>query len=525
MPTPPGVSDPADVLSVAVESLGRLSSESSFDQWLGALAKAGFALAFESHSHEGAWPEALDPMGPPPAPKSIAETRRHAILAHPAGFAITLASGPGQAGPEGDSDESLRPLKELVIHHQTDLGASISDLRRGEFGSGGTTGLGDGTRVYTGFERLGSSPGALISFLKACYREARPTPLAQWGESTFFSVEHGLFSPTPSDCAFGGPNYAPIRERFAERLERDWSSFLSALPPELAVRVSATGVPRGSGGPKRPTFRYAESTQKYWALQLKTLGQNWPNDRDSSIMASWTASIDRARSDKSGLVAFEFENAHERVVGGANPLHAIACFFTHPVDAKPAVDAARVWLDAQTEADLQTWLSQRDARGLTPAGVAFEVWMRDGALGREEKEVPRVIDLFLERGWLGAPGEFAQIAHDILSPQPARWSMTVTPAELGHAIAFDRVERAAARAGREWLVPLRTETGVAATRVEAIEALVGKFGAAKAETRAYLEALALRSEISPAPRPAALGEPSDSAPQPPAAPRASRALL
>jgi hypothetical protein len=492
-----------DGLPLAFKNLSDLRADASFDQWLAALAQSGFALLFQSQSHDESWPPEADPMGPAPAPRSCAQTRRHAILAHAEGFVMTLRSGPGVQGPDGAPNEAGRGLAEAVFHHQTNLGASIDGSRR-SFGSGGTTSLGDGTSVYVGFERV-SRPQGLAHFIEECHRNAHPVPLASWANSpqqpSFMHAEHGLFSPTPSACAFGGPDHAELRERFEERLKADWAAFVGALPAQVASRISATGVERELGGPPlaRPDFRHAGSTQEYWESQLKFLGENWPSASDSQIMRGWSGAIDRARRDREGLTPLIFDRADERVLGGSNPFHALACFHDHPVDAKSGVEVVRRWVETQSQEDLDAWLSQRDARGRTPAGVAFEAWMRDGALGRDDAPVARVMDVFLERGWLGAPGELAQIAYDTLSPPPAHWSSNVIPAALGHASALDRVERAASRVGQDWMVPLVHADGVAFEREQAIEALAGKFGNASAPVRAFFEALALRAQTAPKP--------------------------
>lgn len=500
-------------LPASFQSLAQLSRDASFGQWINALQDCGFILDVERlterpplYSRSGPlWPEDLDPLGPPPPIQQHEQSRRHALMHHPDGFVITLASGAGSFDDQGQPSEARRPLNELVIHHQTNLGASISDLRRGAFGSGGTASQGDGTRVYTGFERMHSEPDKLIYFLAECHHEARPTPLAQWAPSRIH-IEHALFSSTPKEAALGGDAHREARERFAERLERDWRDFLAALPPEIAPRVGGTGVPYGSPNPREIPFLHASSVCDYWASQLASAGRNWPSDSESAAMRAWSLGVDSARQDKSGCAPLALPMPHERPLG-ATPLHAVSSFRVHPSDAPAVVDYVRRFLDAHDEAQLLEWAQARDARGRTPAGVAFEAWMIDLGIERahDAPPTPRVIDLFLERGWVGAPGEFAQIAHDTLSPPPARVGPKTVPATLAHALAFDRVEVAARRFGQEWLFPLRCESGLAATSGAAIEALSAKFGDATGPTRAYLEALSLRSDIRPAPALAAAG--------------------
>lgn len=485
-------------LPSAYHSVLRLTSDSSFDQWRVALADAGFVEDFAGQASCAAWPPGLDPMGlGPTEPK---DAKRHSLMHHPDGFIVTLASGWAPQTLDGSVEEAARPLAELVIYHQTNLGANIHDIRRGAFGSGGRNSLGDGVWIYTGQERIGSNPQQLAYFLAECHHEARPTPLSQWGHQ-FIHAEIGLFSPVPANSALGGPDHAALRERFTKRLQRDWSSFTAALPSEIACRMSTSGavIPHPSGGPNRAEFRHASSTVNYWAAQLRVLRENWPCDRDSAIMANWSSSIARAQSEKEGLIPLVFDQACERVVGGSNPMHAVACFHTHPNDAESAVSVARRWLDSLPNETAEQWLGQRDALGRTPVGVAFEVWMRDGALARDEPSPPRVIDLFLERGWLGAPGELGQIAHDIFSEPPPSWSSREAYACLGHAMALDQVDRCSSRFQHEWLAPIRADDGIKQTRAEALSAILGKFAKASVPIRAYLEALSLRAEICPRP--------------------------
>lgn len=498
MPDPLSFNEKIVFLPSAYHSVLRLERHSSFDQWRLALTDAGFIEDFAGQASGSVWPAGLDPMGP--APTEPRDARRHSLMHHPDGFIVTLASGLAPQTLDGSTDESARPLATLMIYHQTNLGANIHDLRRGAFGSGGRNSLGDGVWIYTGAERMGSNPQQLAYFLAECHQEARPTPLSQWGHQ-FIHAEMGLFSPAPSDSAFGGPDFADLRERFTKRIQRDWSSFTAALPPEIACRVSMPGavIPHPPGGPKRADFRYASSTVSYWAAQLAALGENWPGDRDSAIMAKWSSSIASARSEQDGLIPLAFDHASERVLGGSNPMHAVASFHTHPLDAERAVDVARRWLCSLPNEQAQQWLMQRDALGRTPVGVAFEAWMRDGALARDEPPPPRVIDLFFELGWLGAPGELGQIAHDILSEPPPSWSYQKDYGCLGHAMALDKVERCSSLFQHEWLAPIRADDGIKQTRAEALRSILGKFANASVPTRAYLEALSLRAEICPSP--------------------------
>ena len=484
-----------DFLPPAYRSILSLSANASFEQWRAALGGAGFVEDAHSEVSPSIWAEGIDPMGPEPQAKG---GQRHSLMHHPDGFILTMSSKLSLRSADGSLDGASLPVGEMVIYHQTDLGADIHDIRRGAFGSGGTCSLGDGTRVYTGHERMRSDPEKLAYFLAECHHHARPTPLARWGRE-IIHAEVGMFSPAPESAALGGPDFAPLRERFSARLLRDWDQFIGALPPEMACRVAVTGavIPYPSGGVSRPEFRHAASTTSYWKDQLKAQGRNWPSTDESALMAAWSASVDRARSAKEGLAPLVFERESERVLG-ANPMHAVACFHTHPNDAENAVEVARRWLESLPDQTAQAWLGQRDSRGRTPAGVAFEVWMRDGALWRDDPSPPRVMDLFLERGWLGDPGELGQIAHDVLSERPPSWARGASPG-AGHAMALDAVERVATRLGHEWLAPIQTPEGAKSTRAEALEALACAFDKSNEPARAYVEALRLRALVAPKP--------------------------
>lgn len=394
----PNATDPAPrPMPRAFSSLWRVGKSSSWDEALELLQGAGFKIAALVTRPKIDWPDDADPMGPAPEPRPAAELGDHererhfALLSHPEGFIVNLNSY---------FSRGRHTLNQLALHYQVDVGAEIHSVQREAFGSRRTTYLHDGSSVISGdSEVVTGHSGPLASSLTDCYKEARPLPLDQW-DPQFFYVSPELYTPAPPEAARSYSS-SPVMDRFADRVAADWTAFLESLPFEVArvVDYEQTVVTRAPVG---PSSRPLPAVHAYMARQLKTMGRNWPSAGDTALVAAWSEALSLAFAPKDP-VALSLSSPGSRALGGANALHLLANAQPDRYSDRPAdQDPALLWIKAQSRANLAQWLSERDAEGSTPIGVAFNAALAHARGYGIDSPLTPLISFFMDEGWLAA---------------------------------------------------------------------------------------------------------------------------
>lgn len=498
----PTLMDPEPATSSSMEIAACVCKDMPWDEAIERLERAGFQRAAYAKSQKRAWPEGLDAMAHAPAPSDPSKFRHHALYYHEDGFIITMSSTQGgvargaQRLINQDFQPNLQKLNDLNVYHQVDVGSQAAGSRRNSFATGGFTWQGDGTMVFIGHaDVVNGNVGSLGALLESAHHHARPIPLSRWTPE-FLYIEPQLYSQAPHSSIASESN--ALSERFAERLRHDWRAFHASLPPILTHLVcpphgmrhnEATKPLRGDKIVGRACHANA-----YFAKQLHATQSNWPSAADSAMMRSWSQAIEKLGVDESTQPALiEIPNPRQLVAGGSCALHAISSF-----ESAHALTAI-AWIEAQAPQDIEAWLAMVDASGSTPASVAFLEAMKSAGSYWSSAD-NNVFDYFLDKGWLGVPGELGRA----LESSPAgrqRSGESPRPLTVNQALLIDRIDLACLDVGLDWVERGIGPGGEYTSRAESVGRLLGQLQPADGAARALWEAMILRVSTAVADKP------------------------